>query len=199
MINWVDCFLSAFSMSVDAMTVNATNGLMEKDMKIRKMILISLSFGIFQIVMPIIGYFIGYAFKEQLEKWIPWIAFALLTLLGLKSIFDWVKEFRKRKKGEEEIEKKKLTFWDVMVQSVATSIDALCIGFVYLSYSIPNAMIVFAIIGVTTFILSFLCVFLAKIIAGPLEKWASLIAGIVFIIVGLKILLEGLGILPSIF
>ena len=96
---------------------------------------------------------------------------------------------------EEEIEKKKLTFWDVMVQSVATSIDALCIGFVYLSYSIPNAMIVFAIIGVTTFILSFLCVFLAKIIAGPLEKWASLIAGIVFIIVGLKILLEGLGII----
>ncbi len=179
-------------MSVDAMTVNATNGLMEKDMKIRKMILISLSFGLFQIAMPTIGYFIGYAFKEQLERWIPWIAFALLTLLGLKSIFDWIKEFRKRKKGDEEIERKKLTFWDIMVQSIATSIDALCIGFVYLTYSIPNAMIVFVIIGCTTFVLSFLCVFLAKIIAGPLEKWASLIAGIVFIGVGLKILLEGI-------
>jgi manganese efflux pump family protein len=179
-------------MSVDAMTVNATNGLMEKDMKIRKMILISLSFGIFQIVMPIIGYFIGYAFKEQLEKAIPWIAFGLLTFLGLKSIFDWIKEFRQRKKGDEEIKRKKLSFWDIMVQSIATSIDALCIGFVYLNYEIPAAMIVFGIIGITTFILSFLCVYLAKIIAGPLEKWASLIAGIVFIGVGLKILLEGI-------
>ncbi len=192
MINWIDCILSAFSMSVDAMTVNATNGLMEKDMKIRKMILISLSFGIFQIAMPTIGYFIGYSFKDQLERWIPWIAFGLLSFLGLKSIFDWFKEFRARKKGEEKIERKKLNFWDIMVQSVATSIDALCIGFVYLTYSIPNAMIVFSIIGLTTFTLSFLCVFLAKIIAGPLEKWANLIAGIVFIGVGLKILLESI-------
>ncbi len=81
MIDWLNTFLTSISMSIDAMTVNATNGLKEKGMPIWKMILISLSYGIFQFIMPCIGYFVGYAFKEQLEKYIPWIAFALLTAL----------------------------------------------------------------------------------------------------------------------
>lgn len=192
MIDWIDCILTSISMSVDAMTVNATNGLTEKNMSKLKMILISLSFGIFQFVMPTIGYFIGYSFKDELENLIPWIAFALLLLLGIKSFIDWFKEFRARKKDEEEIKEKKISLLDIFVQSVATSIDALCIGFVYLSYSISNALIVFMIIGIVTFTLSFLCVFLAKQIAGPLEKWAGLIASVVFIAIGIKILLEGI-------
>lgn len=85
-------------MSVDAMTVNATNGLTEKGMRLWKMIVISLSFGIFQFVMPTIGYFVGYLFRDQLAKWIPWIAFALLLFLGLKSFIDWLKEYCERKK-----------------------------------------------------------------------------------------------------
>ena len=185
MINWVDCILTSISMSVDAMTVNATNGLNEKGMRLVKMILISLSFGFFQFMMPTIGYFV----------------FGLLLFLGLKSFLDWLKEYRERKKekeallkGEEvpEREEKKITIADILVQSIATSIDALCIGFVYMSYAIPDAMIVFTIIGITTFILSFLCVFLAKQIAGPLEKWAGLIAALVFVGIGIKILLEGI-------
>ena len=201
MINWVDCILTSISMSVDAMTVNATNGLNEKGMRLVKMILISLSFGFFQFMMPTLGYFVGYLFREQLTKWIPWIAFGLLLFLGLKSFLDWLKEYRERKKekeallkGEEvpEREEKKITIADILVQSIATSIDALCIGFVYMSYAIPDAMIVFTIIGITTFVLSFLCVFLAKQIAGPLEKWAGLIAALVFVGIGIKILLEGI-------
>ena len=201
MINWVDCILTSISMSVDAMTVNATNGLNEKGMRLVKMILISLSFGFFQFMMPTIGYFVGYLFRDQLTKWIPWIAFALLLFLGLKSFIDWLKEYRERKKEKEALargenveprKEKTISFIDILVQSIATSIDALCIGFVYMSYSIPNAMIVFSIIGITTFVLSFLCVFLAKQIAGPLEKWAGLIAALVFVGIGIKILLEGI-------
>lgn len=191
MIDWIDCILTSLSMSVDAMTVNATNGLTEKNMSKIKMIIISLSFGIFQFVMPTIGYFIGFSFKEQLETWIPWIAFVLLVFLGIKSFIDWLKEFKDRKKDAERIEKK-ITPIDILIQSIATSIDALCIGFVYLSYSISNALIVFGIIGIVTFSLSFICVFLAKQIAGPIEKWAGLIAAIVFVGIGLKILLEGI-------
>jgi putative Mn2+ efflux pump MntP len=188
-------------MSVDAMTVNATNGLNEKGMRLVKMILISFSFGFFQFMMPTIGYFVGYLFRDQLTKWIPWIAFALLLFLGLKSFIDWLKEYRERKKEKEALargenveprKEKTISFIDILVQSIATSIDALCIGFVYMSYSIPNAMIVFSIIGITTFVLSFLCVFLAKQIAGPLEKWAGLIAALVFVGIGIKILLEGI-------
>lgn len=80
----------------------------------------------------------------------------------------------------------------MLIQDVATAIDALCIGFVYLELSIGNALIVFTIIGVVTFVLSFLSVLLAKQVAKYLEKWAGLIAAIVFLAVGLKILLEGI-------
>lgn len=195
MIDWVNALLTSVSMSVDAMTVNATNGLKESGMKVWKMAAIAGVFGIFQFVMPTIGYFLGYAFKEQLEKYIPWIAFALLTILAVKSLFDWIKENKSRKEEKEEdnpLEPKKIGVGEILVQGIATSIDALCIGFVYLNYSIGNALIVFGIIGVTTFLLSFLTALLAKQIAKKLEKWAGLIAAIVFFGVGLKILLEGI-------
>lgn len=197
MIDWFNCILTSFSMSIDAMSVNAANGLLEKDMKIRKMILISLSFGLFQFMMPVIGYFIGHSFEEKLKQWIPFIAFGLLTCLSVKSFVDWFLELRRRKKqmesGEQdEVNEKRLCFMDVLIQSIATSIDALCIGFVYMEYTIPSALIVFSIIGVTTFTLSFLSVFLAKKVAGPLEKWAGLFASLIFLGIGLKILLEGI-------
>ena len=78
------------------------------------------------------------------------------------------------------------------MEDVATTIDALCIGFVYLELPIGNALIVFSIIGITTFVLSFFSVLLAKQIAKYLEKWAGFIAAIVFLAIGLKILLEGI-------
>ena len=160
------------------------------------MILISSSFGLFQFLMPLIGYFIGHSLEGKLKQWIPFIAFGLLTCLSIKSFIDWFLEQKKRKKADsehiDEENQKKLGFMDILIQSVATSIDALCIGFVYMEYTIPSAMIVFSIIGVTTFVLSFLSVFLAKKIAGPLEKWAGLLASLIFLGIGLKILLEGI-------
>lgn len=78
------------------------------------------------------------------------------------------------------------------MEDITTAIDALYIGFVYLELSIENAPIVFSIIGITTFALSFLSALLAKQIAKYLEKWAGLIAAIVFLAIGLKILLEGI-------
>ena len=186
-------FLVSVSMAVDCMTIGATDGIQEPDMKLRKSLLIAFFFGLFQGVMPVIGYFIGYGFKGVLEKYIPWIAFALLTFLGIKNIVEWIKE-RKEEKTEvtEGKEVKKLT---LLLQSVATSIDALSIGFVYLDYEIFDAMMVFLLIGVVTFILSFIALLLGKKIGSFLEKWAGLLAGIVFLIIGIKILLEG--ILPS--
>lgn len=202
MFNWVDVILTSLSMGIDASTVNATNGIQEKNMKITKMIIISLCFGVAQTIMPIIGYFIGSTFKDSITKAIPWIAFSLLMLLAIKSFIDWIKEFRacRKNKNEETVckeceeirENKKITPATILVQSIATSIDALCIGFVYLSYSTMEAMLAFSIIGIITFIMSFLCVFFAKFLAKKLENWAGLIATLVFITVGLKILLQGI-------
>lgn len=198
-MDWLNIILVSISMSVDCMTIGATDGIQEPNMKKRKIFFIAFIFGLFQGMMPTIGYFVGYYFREKLEAYIPWIAFTLLCLLGIKNIFEWVKERIKEKKEKENPseekeaeEKKKLTIPGILVQGIATSIDALSIGFVYLNYSITNAMIVFSIIAVVTFALSLLTIFLGKKVGKWLEEWSGLIAGIVFIGIGLKILLESL-------
>ena len=190
MLDWVNIVLTSLSMSVDAMTVSAVDSIQEKNMKKTKSIMIALVFGLFQFIMPIIGYFIGYSFKDILEAYIPWIAFSLLTLLSIKSLIDWIKDRKKKDEGEEV--NKKISILEILVQGISTSIDALCIGFVYLNLNIANAMIVFSFIGITTFLLSLLTSIFGNLLANKLEKWAGLIAAIVFLAVGLKILIEGL-------
>lgn len=190
MIDWFNIVLTSLSMSIDAMTVSAVDSIQEKNMKKTKSILIALVFGLFQFIMPIIGYFIGYSFKDILEAYIPLIAFSLLTLLSIKSLIDWIKDRKKKDEGEEV--NKKISILEILVQGISTSIDALCIGFVYLNLNIANAMIVFSIIGITTFLLSLLTSIFGNLLANKLEKWAGLIAAIVFLAVGLKILIEGL-------
>ena len=93
----VNVILTSLSMSVDAMTVGAIDGLEEKDMKMVKVILIALTFGIFQAIMPIIGYFVGFSFKDVLETYIPYIAFTLLLILSIKSLIDFIKELKKKR------------------------------------------------------------------------------------------------------
>ena len=199
-MDWINTILVSVSMSVDCMTIGATDGIQEPHMKKRKIFFIALVFGLFQGIMPTIGYFIGYKFKGALEKYIPWIAFTLLALLGIKNIVEWIMERVKLKKAknnpeqenEGKEEHKPLTVWGILVQGVATSIDALSIGFVYLNSTIAEAMLVFSIIAIVTFVLSLITTFLGKKIGNWLEDWAGLIAGIVFIGIGLKILLESI-------
>ena len=192
MIDWINTMTVSVSMAVDCMTIGAADGVQHPEMKKRKIFFLSFIFGLFQGSMPIIGYFIGFSFRDALEKYIPWIAFGLLSLLGIKSIVSWIIDRVKKKKGEEEEEKKELTIPTILLQGIATSIDALCIGFIYLSYPIPEAMLVFGIIGVVTFALSVLATFLGRLLGKFLENWAELISGICFILVGLKILLESI-------
>ena len=189
-MNALDIILVSLSMAADAMTVNATNGISEKNINIKKLLFAALVFGIMQFLMPVIGYFIGFNFQKQLELYIPWIAFSLLLFLGIKSIISFIRDLLKSKEeGVKEI--KKVTIPTILVEGIATSIDALCIGFVYLNLPLSQAMLTFGIIGITTFVLSFITGLTGKLIGDKLEKYASLISGIIFISVGLKILLEG--------
>ena len=193
-MDWLNVSLVSVSMAVDTMTVGATDGLREPDMPKAKMVFIPFCFGLFQFLMPVIGYFIGFSFQEQLEAYIPWIAFSLLTFLSLKSIIELIKDRKEVKKHPEnnEVEIKRISLWEIFTQSIATSIDALCIGFVYLDKTIPQAMLIFGIIGIVTFLLSLLTTALGKKIGNKLSNWAGLIAGVVFFATGLKILLEGI-------
>ena len=185
--------LTSVSMSVDAMTVNATNGLEEKTIKQGKMVFLSFLFGLFQFGMPVLGYFVGQTFEQYVSAYIPWIGFGLLMLLGLKSLVDWIKETVERKKGgSEEPREKEIGVGKMLVEAIATSIDALCIGFAYMWLPIGEAMLFFGVIGITTFILSYLSILLAKWLAKWLQNWAGLLAAAVFMGIAIKILLEGL-------
>ena len=185
--------LTSVSMSVDAMTVNATNGLEEKTIKQGKMVFLSFLFGIFQFGMPVLGYFVGQTFEQYVSAYIPWIGFGLLMLLGLKSLVDWIKETVERNKGgSEEPWEKEIGVGRMFVEAIATSIDALCIGFAYMWLPIGEAMLFFGVIGITTFILSYLSILLAKWLAKWLQNWAGLLAATVFMGIAIKILLEGL-------
>ena len=186
--------LTSVSMSIDAMTVNATNGLEEKTINQGKMVFLSFLFGLFQFGMPVLGYFVGQTFEQYVSAYIPWIGFGLLMLLGIKSLVDWIKETveRKEKGGSEEPREKEISVGRMFVEAIATSIDALCIGFAYMWLPIGEAMLFFGVIGITTFILSYLSILLAKWLAKWLQNWAGLLAAAVFMGIAIKILLEGL-------
>lgn len=187
-MDWPLIIITSFNMAIDASVTNACNAVRTGLRKWGLLLLAAFLFGLFQAVMPTIGYFIGYAFRDALETYIPFIAFGLLTLLAIKSLVDFIKELR----SSEEENSGELRIPEVLFQAVATSIDALCIGFTFLSYSIPEALIVFSCIGGITFAVSFGCALLGSILSRPLKRYAGLISAIVFFGIGLKILLEAI-------
>ena len=188
-MDYLNVFITSLSMSMDASTVGAVDGVKEVGMKIKKKMLIAFLFGFLQFLMPLIGYFIGYSFKEYIVSYIPYIAFSLLFLLALKSFIDFLKS-----RNNNEIVKERISFKDkeIIIQGIATSIDAFSIGFVFLNYGIKDAMITFVIIGIVTFILSFITINLGNLIASKLEKYSGLISALIFLAVGIKILIEGI-------
>lgn len=207
-LTWVlvlQVFLIGISLAMDAFAVSITDGLCYHNLNKRKGITIPLTFGIFQGVMPLIGYFVafglGKAFSETFDKFDHWIAFALLVIIGGKMIFDGIKELRAK---EEEIVPKKYSLPEVLLQGVATSIDALFVGVTFaatdgLADSIPNTLFSAAFICVITFIISLVGLLIGVKVGDVLKKKAGIteiIGGIVLVLIGVKIVLNGYGLLP---
>ena len=203
-----EVILIGIALSMDAVAVGMTNGMTEPKMTIKKMLLIAFAFGAFQFLMPVVGYYCSYAFAEFVSKIAPWLSFALLGFLGGKMIFDFVKELRaaKREKAEQaeaepeseaEIEPKsaKLGFGKLLIQAVATSIDALAVGVTLLaaqtSSGLPFHVLLCAlVIGVITFSLSLGAVFAGKRVGNRFADKAALVGGLILVGIGLKILIE---------
>lgn len=194
-MDFVSAIILSISMAVDAMCVGATDGIIESKMSKKKVLLITLGFGIFQFGMPVIGFFLGYFIKDYISTFIPWIAFVILSVLGTKSIAEAIADYSLSKKSEncsekETISPKNIKFGEIFVQWIATSIDALTIGFIYSEKSVNEAMITFSIIGIVTFVLSFITTVFGKKIGSKLEKIAPFIAGLIFLGLALKFVLE---------
>ena len=185
-----DLLILAVGLSMDAMAVAICKGLSVQKLKPRHALITGLYFGGFQAGMPVIGYFLGRQFSAYIESVDHWIAFVLLALIGANMI----------KESFGDAEECNCSFCPraMLPMAVATSIDALAVGvtFAFLKVSIVPAV---SFIGVVTFSLSAVGVYVGHLFGAKFKSKAELVGGIVLILMGIKILLEHLGVLDWFF
>lgn len=187
----IDLFLIGVGLSMDAFAVAICKGLGMHRVNWRHSIAIALFFGGFQALMPLIGYFLGSQFASFVEPVDHWIAFALLAFIGGKMLWDAFHEDDDEQVGGEA---EKLDLKELLMLAVATSIDALAVGisFAFLEVNIWEAI---TVIGLTTFVLSLAGVCVGNRFGARYERPSTIVGGVVLILIGLKILVEHLGLL----
>ncbi len=185
-MGFLNILFIALGLAMDAFAVSIASGIAMKTLHIRRAFTIALFFGAFQAFMPVIGWYSGLSLKDVVSSYDHWIAFLLLTAIGVKMIY----EARKIEETESEIEV--MSIYVLFVLSIATSIDALAVGlgFAFLDISIVTPVIV---IGVVTFILSCIGVVIGGRVGHLFEKKIEVAGGIILIVIGIRILLEHLG------
>lgn len=186
---FINSILFGVGLAMDAFSVSMANGLNDPDMKKKRIALIAGTFCGFQIVMPLIGWACVHTIADKFEafqKFIPWIALLLLLYIGGKMLLEGV-----RKKGGEEEAAGAVGIGALMVQGVATSIDALSVGFTIADYSFPAALTEALIIGVVTFALCVGGVLIGKKFGTVLANKASILGGVILIAIGLEIFIKG--------
>ncbi len=184
----VSLLLTAVSLSMDAFAVAVCKGLSMKRLSLRGMLTVGLWFGAFQALMPTLGFFLGRLFEKQITAIDHWIAFALLTLIGINMI-------REALSAEEECEVcagNPLAVRSMLPLAVATSIDALAVGIVFALKGPDNIALSAGIIGVTTLALSAIGVRVGSVFGTRYKSKAELAGGIILILLGVKILVEDL-------
>lgn len=174
----------AIGLAMDAFAVSICKGLSMRKMNWKKGIIIGLYFGIFQGVMPLLGYLLGVGFKDKVEGIDHWIAFILLLAIGINMIKEAFSE-------EDECTNDSINFKEMVVLAIATSIDALAVG-ITMAFLNVNIMISILIITAITFIISIIGVKIGNIFGDKYEKKAEFSGGIILILMGIKILLEHL-------
>jgi manganese efflux pump family protein len=185
-MDYLSIVVIAVGLSMDAFAVSMTSGCVMKKLKLKYALRTALFFGAFQAIMPIIGWLAGSTLKIYIEKIDHWIAFIILTAIGIKMIL----EATVLDKGDEADAKPKTESLLLLFGlAVATSIDALAVG---ITFSLLNANIFISagIIGLITFILSFLGVFIGCKFGGMFKKKVEILGGAVLIGIGLKIVIE---------
>lgn len=181
--------LLGVGLAMDAFSVSMANGLNEPGMRSAKMNLIAGVYAFFQFAMPMIGWvcvhYVMQAF-EVFQPFIPYIALILLLYIGISMIREAFSE-----DDEDEHSVKGLTFTVLLVQGVATSIDALSVGFTIASYDFSMALTACLIIAAVTFVISFLGVVIGKKFGTRLAGKASVLGGVILILIGLEIFIKG--------
>ena len=181
-----ELFVLAVGLSMDAFAVSVCKGLAVRRAGARECLTAGVWFGAFQALMPLLGYFLGTTFAEKITAVDHWIAFVLLALIGANMI--------RESFGEEEGQSASMTPQAMFPLAIATSIDSLAVGvtFALLTIRIIPAVLT---IGCITFVLSAAGVWIGNRFGGKLGSRAEMIGGVVLILLGLKILLEHIGVI----
>ncbi len=183
-----ELFVIAVGLSMDAFAVAVCKGLAVKKAGIKQMLLAGVWFGGFQALMPAIGYFLGATFEEYITKIDHWIAFILLGIIGANMIKEALSK-------EEEYSNDSMGFKEMLTLAVATSIDALAVGITFALLPDVNIGAAVGFIGVITLVLSAAGIKIGNIFGVKYKSKAELAGGIILILMGLKILLEHLGVI----
>ena len=184
----IESILLGIGLAMDAFSVSAVNGLNEPEMPKKKMYLIGATFGGFQAAMPMIGWFCVHVIAEAFEtfhKMTPSIALVLLLYIGGKMLISGIR-------GGDEEEKPALSMKELMVQGVATSIDALSVGFTISEYGWPQALAASAIIAVVTFGICIGGLLIGRKFGTKLAGNASVLGGMILIFIGAEIFIKNI-------
>ncbi len=185
---FLSSILLGIGLAMDAFSVSLANGLNQPDMKKKKMCQVAGVFAFFQAFMPITGWLCVHTmlrYFQAFETWIPWIALILLGLIGGKMLLEGIR-------GEgEEIKKEALTAWILFVQGIATSIDALSVGFTIADYNFVEALLAIFIIAFVTFVICMAGLKIGKKCGTRLSGKASVLGGLILIGIGIEIWISG--------
>ena len=207
----LEILLIGIALAMDACAIAMTNGMVNPKMKLKKAALIALTFGFFQFLMPLIGFgitqLVANVFMDAFEKISAWISFALLAFLGGKMLAESIRCMRAMKTVQEisgqeltpcACEVPKLTIGKLLMQAVATSIDALAVGVTLKMATLSAEGLTLGVWGATgviggvTFVLALGAVYIGKLLGDKLADKAGFLGGTVLVAIGLKILIEGL-------
>ena len=180
--------LLGVGLAMDAFSVSLANGLNEPDMRRRKLCLIAGTFAFFQALMPVIGWTCVHTIVQyfrSFEKWIPWIALVLLLFIGGKMLIEGIRN------RDGEGEKPRVRVAALLIQGVATSIDALSVGFTIAEYGFLMALVCALIIAAVTFVICVGGLLIGRKFGTKLAGKASVLGGIILIAIGIEIFLTG--------
>jgi len=200
-MNFIALIFTAFALSMDAFAVSITKGITIKNLKKSTAVKMALAFGLFQGGMPLLGWILGFSFKDYIEAIDHWIAFIVLGFIGFNMIKGFFEE-RKEEKSELEISattnESDVSNKEIIMLAIATSIDALAVG---ISFAFLNVNIVPAasLICIITFLVCLIGVFVGNKVGDIFHGYAELVGGVILILIGFSIFNEHTQILGKIF
>ena len=192
MLMFIELFLLGIGLAMDAFAVSVCKGLGMRRLNKKQTLIIGLYFGGFQALMPLIGWLLGSQFQKYITSIDHWIAFILLSIMGGKMMIEAIREWNEEETVD--VIDAPLDHKNMLVLAVATSIDALAVGITFAFLDIPIIEAI-TIIGITTMIISIIGVVVGNFFGSRYKSKAEFIGGLILVLLGLKILLEHLGIL----